>query len=55
MGTVAVVSGVVMHQVVVGAAGQLINTLTSAGSDLVGVLATIEEKLEEGGEIKKVS
>lgn len=42
-------------QVVVGAAGQLISTLTSSGNDIAGILKTMEETLEKGEAISKAS
>jgi large subunit ribosomal protein L10 len=42
-------------QVVVGAAGQLISSLTSSGNDIAGILKTMEEKLEGGEAISKAS
>lgn len=41
-------------QVVLGPAGQVIGAATSAGSNIAGILSTIEEKLEKGESIEKV-
>lgn len=42
-------------QVILGPAGQLIGSFTSAGNNIAGILKALQEKLEKGEEVKKVA
>lgn len=42
-------------QVILGAAGSLISSFGSAGNNIAGILATMEDKLEKGEAIEKVA